>query len=91
MKLVLKKKCNNKKTVAVLLLQLDTEDWIVLKEGSPTNLLVMIHWNQKPSVLKYRKVKAKGKESYQLVLETTPFYAESGGQVGDTGTLIFDG
>ncbi len=41
-------------------------------------------------VLKYRKTKSKGKESYQIVLETTPFYAESGGQVGDTGVLIFD-
>ncbi|NBB88876.1 MAG: alanine--tRNA ligase, partial [Bacteroidetes bacterium] len=40
------------------------------------------------SILKYRSIHQKGKEVYQLVLETTPFYAEGGGQVGDTGYLI---
>ncbi len=41
-------------------------------------------------ILRFRKVKAKGKEHYQLVLAETPFYAESGGQVGDTGTLTLE-
>src|SRR5690606_24810041 len=39
-------------------------------------------------ILKYRKVTAKGKEQYQLLLSVTPFYAEGGGQVGDSGLLV---
>ena len=67
----------------------DTEDWIVLKEG--TNKFVGYDsLESKGQILKYRKVKAKGKEGYQIVVDTTPFYAESGGQVGDTGKLIIN-
>lgn len=65
----------------------DAEDWAVLKEG--TNKFVGYDsLEAKASVLKYRKVKAKGKELYQVVLDITPFYAESGGQVGDKGEII---
>ncbi len=67
---------------------LDTDDWVVLRDGSNQ----FVGYNQletTSSILKYRKVKAKGKESYQFVLDTTPFYAESGGQVGDAGHFLF--
>ena len=64
----------------------DAEDWVVLKDGS-NRFTGYDSLETKASVLKYRKVKAKGKEAYQVVLDTTPFYAESGGQVGDKGWL----
>jgi alanyl-tRNA synthetase len=66
---------------------LDTEDWITLIDNVQNKFVGYDLLETKSKIVKYRKVTAKGKESYQLVLDTTPFYAESGGQVGDTGQL----
>lgn len=71
--------------------ELDTGDWVVLDETPATVFVGYELLENTTRVTKYRKIKAKGKEQYQLVLEQTPFYAESGGQVGDTGTLLFAG
>ncbi|TAL49139.1 MAG: alanine--tRNA ligase, partial [Chitinophagaceae bacterium] len=65
----------------------DTEDWIVLDEYARNEFIGYEELESRTKVVKYRKVKSKGIESYQLVLEVTPFYAESGGQVGDTGEI----
>lgn len=70
---------------------LETEDWVTLLDNVSNEFVGYDSLETKANIVKYRKVTAKGKTSYQLVLDSTPFYAESGGQVGDTGTLDFDG
>ncbi|MBQ0030832.1 MAG: alanine--tRNA ligase [Paludibacteraceae bacterium] len=68
----------------------ETGDWMELKEGNPT----FVGYDQlevETSILRYRKIKQKKEELFQIVLEKTPFYGEMGGQIGDCGYIEVDG
>ncbi|MGI4822117.1 MAG: alanine--tRNA ligase, partial [Janthinobacterium lividum] len=66
----------------------EQSDWVTVTEHDAPNVFVGYDQDEATArLLRYRKIDKKGKTEYQLVLDQTPFYAESGGQTGDTGFL----
>ena len=68
---------------------METGDWVTVREGDSA-FVGYDFTTYDTEILRYRKVKQKNQEFYQLVLSQTPFYAEMGGQVGDCGVLKSD-
>jgi len=63
----------------------ETGDWVLVSEDTRTEFIGYDFLEASVKIIKYRKLKQKNKEVFQLVFDKTPFYAESGGQVGDIG------
>jgi alanyl-tRNA synthetase len=67
--------------------QVESDDWVILMNDDVQEFIGYDFLHTNLYIVKYRKVKQKNKEFYQLVFNVTPFYAEGGGQVGDQGTI----
>jgi alanyl-tRNA synthetase len=66
----------------------DAGDWVVLREDAGKSEFVGYDTLECSAVItRYRKIKTHKEEYFQIILDRTPFYAESGGQVGDRGYL----
>lgn len=69
----------------------ETGDWIVVRDDKEEEFVGYDFQETDVYITRYRKVKVKNNEQFQLVFNITPFYAESGGQVGDSGLISGSG
>ncbi len=69
----------------------ETDDWVEIRKIEQTEFLGYDKLEAEIRIARYRKVTQQKKTFYQLVFDQTPFYGESGGQAGDSGTIEYDG
>jgi alanyl-tRNA synthetase len=69
----------------------ETGDWVVIRENNREEFIGYDHLTADIHITRYREVKTKKKTLYHLAFSYTPFYAESGGQVGDKGYIEANG
>ena len=71
--------------------QIESDDWVSVHPEVEEKFVGYDTLSADVEIVRYRKVKTKDKEFFQLVFDQTPFYGEGGGQAGDKGTITANG
>ncbi|MCK5822722.1 MAG: alanine--tRNA ligase [Bacteroidales bacterium] len=85
------KEMSKQKSRSRVATSIETDDWVVLIDDDVEEFVGYDYTNAEVRITRYRKIKIKNKDFFQLVFQLTPFYGESGGQIGDSGYIEANG